>query len=43
MIVRVEASFSGSKCGLLVELLDFAIEVVEGGPERSWERVVLRE
>ena len=43
MIIRVEASFSGSKCGLLVQLLDFAIEGVEGGPERPWERVVFRE
>ena len=43
MIVTVEASFSGSKCGLLVQLLDFAIEGVEGGPERPWERVVFRE
>jgi hypothetical protein len=33
MTVTVEASFSCSKCGLLVELLDFAIEGVEGGPE----------
>src|SRR6267142_1317369 len=43
MIVTVEASFSGSKCGLLVQLLDFAIEAVEGVPERAWKRVVLRQ
>ena len=42
MIVTVEASFSGSKCGLLVQLSDFAIEGVKGGPEGAWERVVLR-
>src|SRR5947199_9493591 len=42
MIVTVEASFSGSKCGLLIQLLDFAIEDVEGGTERARERVVLR-
>ena len=33
MIVTVEASFAGSKCGLLVQLLDFAIEDIEGGAE----------
>ena len=43
MIVTVEASFSGSKCGLLVQLLDFAIEAVEGGPERAWEGIIVRE
>src|SRR5262245_38490041 len=43
MIVTVEASFSGSKCGLLVQLLDFAIEDVECDTERAWERVVLWE
>src|SRR5262249_2692678 len=43
MIVPVEASLSGSKCGLLVELLDFAIEDLEGGTERAWERVGLWE
>src|SRR5262249_62252003 len=32
-----------SKSGLLVQLLDFAIEDIEGGTERAWERVVLRE
>src|SRR5262245_38814255 len=43
MIVRVEASFSGGKGGLLVQFENFAIEDVEGGAERAWERVVLWE
>src|SRR5262249_15056853 len=43
MIVTVEACFSGSKDGLLVQLLDFAIEDVESSTQRAWERVVLRE
>jgi len=38
MIVAVEASFSGSKCDLLVQLLDFAIEDIEGGAECAWRR-----
>ena len=40
MIITVEASFAGSKCGLLVQLLDFAIEDIEGGAECAWEAVV---
>ena len=40
MIVTVEASFSGSKGGHLVQLLDFAIEDMEGGAECAWEAVV---
>jgi hypothetical protein len=31
MSVTFEASFSGSKGGLLVQFPDFSIEVVEGG------------
>jgi hypothetical protein len=43
MIATVEASFSGSKCGLLVQLVDFAIEHVESGTKRARKRVVLWE
>jgi len=43
MIVTVEASLSGSKCGLLVQLVDFAIEDVESGTKGARERVVLWE
>lgn len=43
MIVTIEASFSGSNRGLLVQFLDFAIEYLEGGTERAWPVILLGE
>ena len=43
VIVTVEASFSGGKGGLLVEFLDFGVELVEGGAKRAGQQVVLGE
>jgi hypothetical protein len=33
--VTIEASFSSGKGGFLVKLFDFAIELIEGRPERA--------
>src|SRR5216683_5633263 len=42
-IVTVEASVSSNKGGLVVQLLDFAIEHVEGDTEGAWQPVGLGE
>src|SRR5215203_3080118 len=39
MSVTIEASFSRSKGGLLVQFPDFGLEVVEGGAQRSGQVV----
>jgi hypothetical protein len=39
VIVPVEASFSGGKGSLLVEFLDFGVELIEGCPKGARQRV----
>ena len=40
-IVPVEASSSGRKGGLVVQFLDFGVEVIECQAQGSWELIIV--
>src|SRR5881296_3579492 len=42
-MLRIEASFSGGKSGLLVKFLNFGVELVEHGAQRVRQRIRVRD